>query len=77
MTNADLAGYNVYRLEAGAETGSGAGEKMVKVNSELVKSPAYRDSAVESGKTYTYSVTAVDVRGNESGRSEETGEAVP
>jgi hypothetical protein len=78
VTNADLAGYNVYRLEAGAETTSGgAGEKMVKVNSELVKSPAYRDSAVESGKTYTYSVSAVDVRGNESRRSEETSEAVP
>ena len=74
VTNADLAGYNVYRSETG---GSGTGEKMVKVNSELVKSPAYRDSAVESGKTYTYSVSTVDVRGNESGRSEETGEAVP
>jgi len=73
VTNADLAGYNVYR----SETGSGAGAGMVKVNSELVKSPAYRDMAVESGKTYTYSVSAVDARGNESGRSEETGEAVP
>lgn len=50
---------------------------MVRVNSELAKSPAYRDMAVESGKTYTYSVSAVDARGNESGRSEETSEAVP
>jgi hypothetical protein len=74
VTNADLAGYNVYRSEAG---GGVAGEKMVKVNAELVKSPAYRDTAVESGKTYTYSVSAVDVRGNESGRSEEASEAVP
>lgn len=70
VTSADLAGYNVYRS-------SSAGEKMVKVNSELVKSPAYRDSAVESGKSYTYSVSAVDVRGNESRRSEETSEMVP
>jgi hypothetical protein len=73
VTNADLAGYNVYR----SATGGGAGEKMVRVNSELVKSPAYRDMAVESGKSYTYSVSAVDVRGNESRRSEETSEAVP
>src|SRR6266849_8066463 len=69
VTNADLAGYNVYRSEANATA--------VKLNSELVKSPSYRDSAVASGKTYTYSVSAVDVRGNESPRSEETSEAVP
>jgi hypothetical protein len=43
----------------------------VKLNSELVKSPSYRDIAVTSGKTYTYSVSAVDVRGNESQRSED------
>ncbi len=73
VTNADLAGYNVYR----SETNGAAGEKMVKLNSELVKSPSYRDTTVASGKTYTYSVSAVDVRGNESQRSEETSEAVP
>jgi hypothetical protein len=70
VMNADLAGYNVYRSEA-------AGEAMVKLNSELVKSPSYRDSAVASGKTYSYSVSAVDVRGNESPRSEATSEPVP
>jgi hypothetical protein len=70
VTSADLTGYNVYRSETG-----GAG--MVRVNSELVKSPAYRDMAVESGKTYTYSVSAVDARGNESGRSEATSEGAP
>ncbi len=73
VTNADLAGYNVYR----SETTGRAGEKPVKLNNELVKSPSYRDSAVASGKTYTYSVSAVDVRGNESQRSEETSEPVP
>ena len=73
VTNADLAGYNVFRSEANG----GAGEKMVKLNSELVKSPSYRDFAVTSGKTYTYSVSAVDVRGNESQRSEPTSETVP
>jgi hypothetical protein len=73
VTNADLAGYNLYRSEAG---GAAVGQ-IVKLNSELVKSPSYRDSAVASGKTYTYSVSAVDVRGNESQRSEEASEPVP
>ena len=73
VTNADLAGYNVYRSEAN----SAAGGKTVKLNSELVKSPSYRDFAVASGKTYTYSVSAVDARGNESQRSESTSEPVP
>jgi hypothetical protein len=75
VTNADLAGYNIYRSEI--ETNGAAGQKMVKLNSELVKSPSYRDSAVASSKTYTYSVSAVDVRGNESQRSETTSEPVP
>jgi hypothetical protein len=69
VTNADIAGYNLYRSE---ENGAA-----IKLNSELVKSPSYRDSAVASGKTYTYSVSAVDVRGNESQRSEPTSEPVP
>jgi hypothetical protein len=70
VTNADLAGYNVYR----SDSANGA---PVKLNTELVKSPSYRDSAVASGKTYTYSVSAVDVRGNESKPSEPTSEPVP
>jgi len=69
VTDADFAGYNVYRHEVGATA--------TKLNSELVKSPSYRDSAVDSGKTYFYSVSAVDVRGNESGKSEEASETVP
>lgn len=69
VTNADLAGYNIYRSEADAAA--------IKLNSELVKAPSYRDSAVASGKTYTYSVSAVDIRGNESQRSEPTSEPVP
>jgi hypothetical protein len=68
-TDADLAGYNVFRREAGTTA--------VKINSELVKTPAFRDMNVASGKTYFYSVSAVDVRGNESAPSQETSEAVP
>jgi hypothetical protein len=69
VTSADLAGYNVYRRED-----NGA---MAKLNFELVKSPAYRDSAVARGTTYVYSVSAVDARGNESAKSEEASETVP
>lgn len=69
VTDADLAGYNVYRREAGVAP--------IKLNSELIKSPSYRDSAVASGKAYYYSVSALDVRGNESARSEEASEWVP
>lgn len=69
VTNPDLAGYNVYRREP---DGTAA-----KLNSDLVKAPAYRDSAVDPGKTYSYSVSAVDVHGNESAKSEEASEALP
>jgi hypothetical protein len=74
VTSADLAGYNVYRTEDGQAQDD---HVPVKLNSELVKAPAYRDTAVAPGKTYTYSVSAVDVRGNESPRSELATEAVP
>ena len=69
VSDADLAGYNIYRHEAGGEP--------VRLNSELVKTPAFRDMQVLAGKTYFYSVSAVDERGNESARSEEASESVP
>jgi hypothetical protein len=68
-TDADLAGYNVYRREEGGEAR--------KINSGVVAAPAYRDTNVVSGQTYFYSVSAVDVRGNESARSGEASEVVP
>jgi hypothetical protein len=58
----DLAGYNVYRHEAGASP---------------VKTPSFRDTTVAPGHQYFYSVAAVDEHGNESGRSEEASERVP
>jgi hypothetical protein len=67
-TEPDLAGYNVYRHEEG--------QPAVKINSELVKTPSYRDANVERGKTYFYSVSAVDLRNNESSKSAETSETV-
>jgi hypothetical protein len=69
VSDVDLDGYNVYRHEEGAAP--------VKVNVTLLKTPAYRDDSVVPGKSYLYSVSAVDVRGNESAQSEEAGETVP
>jgi len=69
VASSDLAGYNVFRSE-----GTGA---PVKLNTEPVKTPSYRDSAVSPGKTYVYAVSAVDVRGNESARSDAATESVP
>ena len=68
-TENDLSGYNIYRREENGQP--------TRINTELVKTQAYRDESIESGKKYWYSVSAVDVRGNESGRSEEASEQVP
>lgn len=56
----DLAGYRVYRSVNG-----GAFEKI----SEVSEIPTYSDKAVGPGKTYRYSVAAVDKSGNESAHS--------
>ena len=65
-TDADLAGYNVYRSEDG--------EEAKKLNPTPIKSPAFRDNEVVPGHGYRYAVSAVDVRGNESPRSEQAEE---
>jgi len=65
----DLAGYNVYRRDVGSEP--------IKKTTELVKTPSFRDSNLVPGHEYFYSTSAVDARGNESSRSEETSETVP
>lgn len=68
-TEADLAGYNVYRREEGGTA--------AKINTEVVRAPAFKDDKVQPGRRYFYTVSALDLRGNESGRSEEASEAVP
>ena len=54
----DLLGYNVYR-----RTGQG---EFRRINVDPVPIPAYRDLKIEAGQAYTYRLTAVDQRGNES-----------
>ncbi len=65
----DLAGYNIFR-----RAGNGQFEKL---NKTLVQTSSFRDENVEPGKKYVYSVSAVDLRGNESPRSAEASETVP
>jgi hypothetical protein len=58
----DLAGYRVYRSEQEGTRGQ-------VLNPELLPTPAVRDTSVEPGHHYWYSVTAVDRTGNESAPS--------
>jgi hypothetical protein len=55
----DLAGYHVYRSEQ-------EGTKGQLVTPDLLPTPAVRDTSVEPGRRYWYTVTAVDRAGNES-----------
>lgn len=59
----DLAGYHVYRHEQDGPS--------QKLNPELVRTPIFRDTAVEAGHKYIYQVTALDLSNNESVPSEE------
>jgi hypothetical protein len=55
----DAAGYNIYRSEDAAKPGE-------RLNRELLPTPAFRDMSAVPGRTYSYTVTAVDRAGNES-----------
>ena len=67
---AKIAGYRVYRRDR--DNGAWG-----RLNSELVATPAYRDTTVEAGRRYGYRVTAVDAAGNESAPSDEVVETAP
>ncbi len=62
-TENDVAGYRVYRSETSGERGR-------LLTTELLQSPAYRDTTVRPGKQYFYVITAVDRTGNESQASD-------
>ena len=55
----DLAGYRVYRSEQESDKGE-------PVATDLLLSPAYRDTSVRPNSRYWYRITAVDRAGNES-----------
>ncbi len=56
----DLQGYYIYR-----STNNGPPQRL----GTLVNVPTYTDRQVEHGKTYSYQVSAVDQKGNESAKS--------
>ncbi len=70
VTEADLAGYAVYRRESGADW------RRVSPAQPVV-GPAFHDATVQPGHTYNYAVSAIDQGGHESARSDETEETVP
>ncbi len=70
VTDADLAGYAVYRRE-----GDGVWQRISPAG-PLVP-PAFHDTQVQPGHIYRYAVSSIDQGGHESARSVETEESVP
>ena len=68
--DADLAGYAVYRRE-----GDTAWQRVSPA--QPLVAPAFHDTQVQPGRTYTYAVSATDQGGHESARSAEAQETVP
>jgi hypothetical protein len=69
-TEEDLAGYIVYRAEAG-----GAWKRIS--GAQPLFSPAYRDTTAEPGHAYDYAVSAIDQTGNESQHAQAAHESLP
>lgn len=69
-TEADLAGYIVYRRE-------GNGDWLRISPPGPVVGPAFHDAHVQAGHSYRYAVSAIDEGGHESGKSGEAEETVP
>ena len=67
-TEADLAGYIVYRREAGGD--------WKRITAKPSIAPAWHDAEVQPGHSYRYAVSAIDQSGHESARSAETEESV-
>jgi hypothetical protein len=70
VTEADLAGYAVYRREGTDEW------KRISPSQPFV-GPAFHDTHVQPSHIYHYAVTAIDQLGHESARSVEAEETVP
>ncbi|MFT4113089.1 fibronectin type III domain-containing protein [Silvibacterium sp.] len=73
-TDADIAGYRVYRRDAGSST---APVRISPAAADAVVSPSFRDTTAKPGQRYIYSVSAIDHDGNESTRSAEVEEGLP
>jgi len=58
-SESDIAGYRIYRNDGGTIP-----KRLL--NAELIKTFSYRDTTIQPGEKYFYSVTAVDIYDNES-----------
>lgn len=65
-----VAGYNVYRSSV-------SGSQYARLNSALISGLAFTDTGVRSGGTYYYMTTAIDLKGAESGPSNEVSVSIP
>ena len=68
-SSSNVAGYNVYR---GPD-----GKSWKKINVSLAASTVYSDSTAANSSTYYYAATAVDIKGNESRKSNIAKSVVP
>jgi hypothetical protein len=68
---ADIAGYIVYRRDAGSNANP------VRVSPPGLVAPSFRDASAVPGHSYAYSVSAIDRDGNESARSADIEEGLP
>jgi hypothetical protein len=68
-TEKDTSGYNVYRREENGQP--------TRINFVPISMVSFQDVSVLAGHEYLYSISAVDVRGNESARSPEATAIVP
>jgi hypothetical protein len=66
----DLGAYHVYRRDL-------QGGLPARQTASVGVETSFRDTGVEAGHTYAYSVSAVDQTGNESSRSPEVNETLP
>jgi hypothetical protein len=69
-STSSVSGYNIYRSAV-------SGGPYSKMNSALITTTSYTDSAVQAGQTYFYVVTSVDSTGTESTFSNEVSATVP
>jgi beta-galactosidase len=69
-STSSVTGYNVYRSSA-------SGGSYAKLNSTVVTTTSYDDSAVQAGQTYYYVVTSVDSSNVESAYSSPVSASVP
>jgi hypothetical protein len=69
-SDSDLAAYSIYRRDVQA----GAPAKRI---ASVSAAPSFRDTGVEPGHTYAYSVSALDQSGNESKPCPEVEETLP